>query len=681
MKRRRKIVTLLVVILAIFLGLGIFYIFTKEDKESTLSLIDKQWIEKNKNEMIDFGIVNNIAILNTNTDSLIFDFINSLEDATGLDFNKVSHNYDDEFNEEYSFRVVDEVTNNDILIYQDNYVLVGKDNKKINNLNELNNAKVAVLTGKIDNVSRYLNNSTISYKAVDSDYESILVSFKNDSGFDYIVMPKLVFLSCYAEYDKLYINYNITEMKDNYVISLGSLSRLNDILTKYYKKWSSDNYTKSFNSGLISAYYNYSKVDEQQKAKFRSKRYVYGLVETYPFDVLINGNLYGINKELINNFSDITDVEITYKKYDTVDNLKKALSSNEIDFMFDRYSTTEYDMDVYNTGSSIDESVVVISNKKNNITINSVYSLDNFDIATLANTKVEEYLIGKAHNIKSYVNLKDLLKYDGIIVIDELIYNFYKDSTLEDYKIDYRFDLNDNYTFVFRDIKNNEVFEDFFNFYIAFVDENLYTIKAFNELKNITLTGNGRMIIVTIILALIIAIISFLIGGRFAPTRKHEKKRKINMKKEDKLRYVDMLTSLKNRNYLNDNIEKWDESEAYPQSVIIIDLNNVAYINDNYGHQEGDNVIKEAASKLIENQLPNSEIIRTNGNEFLLYLVGYDEKQVVNYIKKLNKDLKEISHGFGAATGYSMITDGIKTIDDAVNEATLDMRQNKEESN
>ena len=62
----------------------------------------------------------------------------------------------------------------------------------------------------------------------------------------------------------------------------------------------------------------------------------------------------------------------------------------------------------------------------------------------------------------------------------------------------------------------------------------------------------------------------------------------------------------------------------------------------------------------------------------MIYLVGYDEKQIVTYIKKLNKELKEIKHNFGAAIGYSMILDEIKTIDDAINEATIDMRNNKD---
>ena len=116
------------------------------------------------------------------------------------------------------------------------------------------------------------------------------------------------------------------------------------------------------------------------------------------------------------------------------------------------------------------------------------------------------------------------------------------------------------------------------------------------------------------------------------------------------------------------------------QTGLAIDLNDISYINDNYGHAEGDEVIKEAANILIKNQLPNTEIIRTNGNEFLVYLVGYDERQVVAHLKKLNKELRDLKHGYGSASGHSMILDGIKTIDDAINEATIEMRNNKEEA-
>ena len=57
-----------------------------------------------------------------------------------------------------------------------------------------------------------------------------------------------------------------------------------------------------------------------------------------------------------------------------------------------------------------------------------------------------------------------------------------------------------------------------------------------------------------------------------------------------------------------------------------------------------------------------------------------DEKQVVSYMRKLNKEFKGLSHGFGAAIGYSMINDAIKTVDDAINEATAMMKEVKEET-
>ena len=51
-----------------------------------------------------------------------------------------------------------------------------------------------------------------------------------------------------------------------------------------------------------------------------------------------------------------------------------------------------------------------------------------------------------------------------------------------------------------------------------------------------------------------------------------KKNKKTNLTKEEKIKYIDQLTSLKNRAYLNSRIESWDESEVYPQSIIVIDL-------------------------------------------------------------------------------------------------------------
>ena len=156
---------------------------------------------------------------------------------------------------------------------------------------------------------------------------------------------------------------------------------------------------------------------------------------------------------------------------------------------------------------------------------------------------------------------------------------------------------------------------------------------------------------------------------------KHIKNR---ISKNDRLKYVDSLTSLKNRHYLNKNYEKWQENKIYPQAIIIVDVNKIGHINDVYGHAEGDMVLKKAANVLINNQLEQSDIVRTNGDEFLIYMVGYEEAKVIAYIRKLSKEFKSLPYNFGATLGYSMIVDDVKTVDDAINEAVLEVKTAKD---
>ena len=221
---------------------------------------------------------------------------------------------------------------------------------------------------------------------------------------------------------------------------------------------------------------------------------------------------------------------------------------------------------------------------------------------------------------------------------------------------------NDSFYKLFDFIINNN---SYFNYrkeaYKSF-DDSIFSSVSFEELY---------LMILGIILVPIIIIVSILLLIK--------NKHRINiLKRDDRKKYTDMLTSLKNRNYLNLNISKWNENKTYPQAIVIIDLNNTKYVNDNYGREKGDNLIVKAASILVNAQLKNSEIIRSDGNEFLIYMIGYNENQVEVYPKKLSKSLKDLPYGFGAAIGYSMITDNIKTIDDAINEATLDMESDKE---
>ena len=224
--------------------------------------------------------------------------------------------------------------------------------------------------------------------------------------------------------------------------------------------------------------------------------------------------------------------------------------------------------------------------------------------------------------------------------------------------------------------KDNEAFYNLVNYIINTNSYYNYRNSGIENLKASILQDSTLEQVYTIVLIVVFTPL-IILGLAFAFLKKKKAKKRVRI--IDRQKYTDMLTSLKNRNYLNAMMQEWEDCEVFPQSIVIVDLNNVKYVNDNYGHEEGDQLIIKAAGILVNTQLENSEIIRTDGNEFLIYLVGYSDRQISTYTKKLAKEMKNLPHEFGAAIGYSMITDEIKTLDDAINEATLEMITNKEE--
>ena len=671
----KKIGIIAIVVILILGSIGVVRFFTKEDQKTTLTVIEKKWIEDNKNKVIDFSALNNIPIINDNGSGLLFDFITDLESDTGLEFNKLSYEENNNPQTEYALLKKDKSTSKDLILYQDNYALISKEEKYYTSIDEIKDLKVGVLNDSLKDAENYLKGSlNLTYQGYNTNDELLTALANNE--VNAIVLPKLDYLENILKTDDMHIVYNITEYKTNYTIKLGDNDKLNKIITKYFNKWQKKDLKDSFNKHLANTYFTYKEISEKNQTDFRSRRYTYGFVANPPYDMAINGSLKGFNHEVISDFAKVAGIEIDYKQYSSVENMLKDFETNKLDLLLNNFNNSKINIKTFKTLPVYDSKIAIITDKNTDLTVNNVTSLQDKTILTIKDSKISRYLKSNGVKTKEYQNIKDLInkiKADDIAAIDEYTYDYYVRLELKNYKKLNTLDIDNNYGFISQN--KNENLNEFFDFYLSFVN-----IKEMmnDSYKNLLLSNNNNknlqliLSCIVIVLLAIAGIITKIIFG---------KKKNINSKlsKTDKLRYVDTLTSLKNRNYLNDNMTAWDNSEAYPQSVIIIDLNNIAYINDNFGHAEGDKVIVEAASILINHQLSDSEILRTNGNEFLIFIIGHDEKSVVTYIRKLNKEFKELSHGFGAAIGYSMINDEIKTIDDAINEATLDMRNNKEE--
>jgi len=675
--KNKKIIIAIILVLVLVLGGGGFtyYFLTKEDKVTTLNLFEKQWIESNKNNVIDLSIVSDAPIFGYNGEGVIIDFLSSVNKELNLHFNRIPYKLGEEVKSSYAFQFVDEVKDNDILIYNDNYVIVTKENKKYHTIADLEDLKIGVLSSDMDKVNHALFGSDVSYQSFETVEELIQDFNKIDTTLEAIVLLKTTNLK--TIFDNHYsIVYNINDYTKSFVLSLGDTERLNAILTKYYQKWASENFEDSYRKFLTKNYFTFQNINDSESVKFRSKRYTYGYIENAPYDTTFDGKLAGINSKLLASFSKLTNAEISYKSYNDIGELLTAFNTNQIDFFYGMNANTNYALDVYNTNPVYDNTLVVLKYSSNPTLIDSIHSLKN--VLVIDNTKAQAYLQKNGVAVTGCKNIEEVVKKvdeNSFLVMDLNNYLYYHEQ-LKRFYITYQMDTEDA-SFVIRSINDNKIFSEFLNFYTSFYDTDIFVTEGLGEL---ILVDKTPIILkyVAFTLGILVGILLIILA---ILKLKPKKKAKVNLSKEDKLRYIDALTSLKNRNYLNDSVEKWDNSEIYPQTIVIVDLNNIAYINDNYGHAEGDAVIKQAANILIVNQVENSEIIRTNGNEFLIYLVGHEEKQVITYMRKLSRELKELNHGFGAALGYSMINDAIKTIDDAINEATLDMKNNKEEAN
>ena len=677
--KKKFLIFLIPVIIASVLFVVVYRHYNKEDKTTTLTINEKRWVEKNKDKTYDFEVVNDYPLYGLAGEGVIFKFLDDFEKNVGIEFNRIPYLKSSTPTTD-SFRI--EILDNDaklkdknLFLFNDNYIVVGKEYERINSTKDMRNRIFGVFEDDAEEISYYLKGgNNLSYKTY-KDITELYKALDNDE-VNMIVVPNIMYLDYTIEKDKYYINYYLTEMKKQIVLTLSDNNKeLNKIVTKYYNKWRLTAYTKEYNEAYLDYYLLKNNLSAKTKASLISKDYTYGFVSNTPYEVLVNGKLAGIAGEYVDRISRLADINFKYKEYKTKTELQKAIDSGEIDVYFDYYN---YNNDkYYATLSTFIEQYVVLGYQKDNHIVNSFESLKGQDIVMLKEDSLYNYFSTNSRaNISGYDDIDKLLSKAGnkLIVLDREIYNNYQTTKFKKFNLLYMDTMLNDYKFMVK--KNNEAFYDLFNYIINTNSYYNYRNAGIENLHASILEGSTFQQVYTIVLIivfvpLIILSIIYLL---------YKRKRKVKkVKTSERHKYTDMLTSLKNRNYLNAKVPEWEECKVYPQAIVMVDLNNVKYVNDNFGHEEGDQLIIKAAGILVNTQLENSEIIRTDGNEFLIYLVGYSERQVETYSKKIAKEMKNLPHEFGAAIGYSMILDKIKTLDDAINEATLQMIANKED--
>ncbi len=154
----------------------------------------------------------------------------------------------------------------------------------------------------------------------------------------------------------------------------------------------------------------------------------------------------------------------------------------------------------------------------------------------------------------------------------------------------------------------------------------------------------------------------------------------------EKIASIDGLTKVLTRNksleLLEKNFSQLKADEKF--SLAMIDLDYFKKINDQYGHQVGDSVLKDVGEICIST-LPEKCIIgRFGGEEFILGVQSRNKKEVYKIVDKLRLDVMKISQKLSSQTltvsisiglchlsSHNSLDDMIKCADDELYKAKL----------
>jgi diguanylate cyclase (GGDEF)-like protein len=127
----------------------------------------------------------------------------------------------------------------------------------------------------------------------------------------------------------------------------------------------------------------------------------------------------------------------------------------------------------------------------------------------------------------------------------------------------------------------------------------------------------------------------------------------------------DSLTGLFNRRYLEGTLEREmarSRRESAPLSMVLLDVDHFKEVNDNYGHQAGDEVLRVLAKLLMEHARAEDIVCRYGGEEFLLVLPKMPLTIAMERATQLLQIVKQTIVSFGELRIQVTISIGVAAI-------------------
>ena len=130
---------------------------------------------------------------------------------------------------------------------------------------------------------------------------------------------------------------------------------------------------------------------------------------------------------------------------------------------------------------------------------------------------------------------------------------------------------------------------------------------------------------------------------------------------------IDTLTSVRNRNEMNNRVDRIVAgNEPVPQGVLFADLNGLKRVNDEQGHAAGDKMLCAAAS-ILQSVFQDGVVYRAGGDEFMILVNEISEDEVQDRVARvhfLSGKTENVRFSIGVCYGKKDIRKAMRLADE-----------------
>lgn len=151
---------------------------------------------------------------------------------------------------------------------------------------------------------------------------------------------------------------------------------------------------------------------------------------------------------------------------------------------------------------------------------------------------------------------------------------------------------------------------------------------------------------------------------------------------------TDALTGLYNRKYLDEFIDKklpLEIKDGTTFAIMFLDIDYFKMVNDTYGHDVGDDILRKLAITMKKSISENEFIIRYGGEEFLILMRNPTEESAYNLALKINSEFSKLIFNYNGDTftktvsiGYSFYPNDTDQIYKCIKYADISLYEAKE---